>query len=112
MLFSIKEATVHQGGRTEFFHPPGTRDDLLWAFALAVCTPPERRFPDGNPSRWVGHIIRDFWTGVKKRLEVKYATPGEATVTYHGKCPVCWSDKGPDGKCSKGHRDAAGNLRP
>ncbi len=96
---NVERYELLKTGRTQFSHPDGTHDDMLWALALAVyAARPE--IPNYKPVIAFGHAIKPPWS-IPRTENPK---PGTPSVTYTVPCLTCWSAKGPDGKCPQGHQ--------
>ncbi len=97
---NVERYELKKTGQSEFSHPDGTHDDRLWALALAVyASRPE--IPEYHPVVITGKLAKPGWEAAKAK---EYAKPGDpGTVTSQNRCLTCWTPKGPDGKCPKGH---------
>ncbi len=95
---NVEKYELLKTGKTQFSHPDGTHDDRLWALALAVyASRPE--IPTYKPVILFGKSMRPWWEAQK----VEPLKPGMPAVVNTPRCVWCWSPKGPDGKCPKGH---------
>ncbi len=97
---NVERFRLNKTGQKEFYHPDGTHDDRLWALALAVYAS-RLEIPEYRPYATIGKQGGRGWQAVKAK---EYARPGDpGAVTYAKMCLTCYSPKGPDGKCPKGH---------
>src|SRR5712692_541407 len=93
---NVERYELLKTGKTQFYHPDGTRDDRLWALALSVyASRPE--IPTYKPAIAFGHIIKPFWPAPRVSAPAKPGMPGVVTRTE--RCLTCWSAKGPEEKC-------------